>query len=416
MAAEGRLTVKKSAIAFGLVIAIIGAGTCVLIYLGTMTSRACFENGGESVTIEEPSYFSSTYEKARAKFLNATREAGGRMDSIEHPEVGPDAQPLFIDVAYFGEANNTNALVVSSGTHGVEGFAGSGIQTGLLKEGFTMGLPQGLNLIMIHALNPYGMAHLRRFTEDNVDLNRNFRDHSQPAPRNHSYEMLADAIAPASLSFWTEVRSWWQLLWFRLTAGKTALRAAVSEGQYTHPTGLFYGGRQNTWSSKTIRSIVQRYLLTAKRVVIVDVHTGLGEYGNAELILNSPVTSFEYQRAVDIWGKEIVKTTVTGESVSVHLDASLKIAFRRMLPNAEIIAVSLEFGTIPPMAVFKALRAENWLHHHGSPGYANANEIKECLLNAFYPDDRNWRTSVWEKGRDLVERAAASFVPGQEKK
>ena len=30
---------------------------------------------------------------------------------------------------------------------------------------------------MIHALNPFGFAHLRRANEDNVDLNRNFVDH-----------------------------------------------------------------------------------------------------------------------------------------------------------------------------------------------------------------------------------------------
>ncbi len=37
-----------------------------------------------------------------------------------------------------------------------------------------------------------------------------------------------------------------------------------------------------------------------------------------------------------------------------------------MLPNVEeVTAVSLEFGTLSAMKVFWALRAENWLHHHG---------------------------------------------------
>jgi len=143
--------------------------------------------------------------------------------------------------------------------------------------------------------------------------------------------------------------------------------------------------------------------------VIVDVHTGLGEYGNAEVILNSPANTPEYQRSIDIWGSSLVRTTITGESVSVHLDASLKLAFSDMLPNSEVTAVSLEFGTVQPMDVFKALRTENWLHHHGGAGHAKANEIKTCLLRAFYPDDKDWKESVWSKGKDVVERAIASY-------
>lgn len=382
----------------------------MLVYLGTMTSRVCLEENGVRINSEEESsYFSSHYKESREKFLDAAHKAGGSVDSIKHPEVGPEGEPLFIDVAYFGSVDNKNTLVVSSGTHGVEGFAGSGIQTGLLREGVAARLPLGLSLVMIHALNPYGMAYLRRFTEDNVDLNRNFTDHSQTFPINNSYETLSDVIAPTSISFWSEAKSWWRLLWFRLTAGKEALQAAVSGGQYSHSKGLFYGGRYNTWSNKMVRSIAQRYMCNANRVVIVDVHTGLGEYGNAEVILNTPVNSPEYQRAVETWGSALVKTTVTGESASIHLDTSLKLAFTKMLPNSEVTAVSLEFGTVPPMEIFKVLRAENWLHHHGGSGYAKAREIKARLLRAFYPDDKDWKKSIWTKGKDVVERAVASF-------
>ena len=176
------------------------------------------------------------------------------------------------------------------------------------------------------------MAHLRRVTEDNVDLNRNFRDHSVPYPDNPAYEKLADDIAPVSISFWAEVASWSRLLWFRATAGHAASQAAVSRGQYSHPQGLFYGGTSSTWSNMTVRSIIRRYLTRADRVIVVDIHTGLGKYGSAEVILNVPDDSPEYQRAVAIWGRELTKTTVTGKSVSPHLEASLKLALPEILP------------------------------------------------------------------------------------
>jgi hypothetical protein len=259
---------------------------------------------------------------------------------------------------------------------------------------------------MIHAINPFGMAHLRRFTEDNVDLNRNFGDHSDPHPRNPQYEALAEAIAPQSLSFWSEARSWSRLLWYRLTAGTAASQRAVSGGQYTHPDGLFYGGTSDTWSNTTFRTVIRRYLSNATRVVVVDVHTGLGELGAAEVILHVPESSPEYERAAAVWGQR-VRTTVTGASVSTHLEASLKLVIPRMLPKAEVTSVSLEFGTVPPMEVFKAVRAENWLHHHAGPGHRKAHALKARLLRAFLPDSEEWRTAVWNQGKEVIDRAVA---------
>ncbi|TNF91621.1 MAG: DUF2817 domain-containing protein [Gammaproteobacteria bacterium] len=400
--------IKKPLIIFSALIAVVitTAGILLLLYLGTITSRACIDVEKTDIrSLDDNGYFSSSYKAARFKFLEATRKKGGNIQSYEHPETGPNGERLYIDLAFFGSPDNTDALVVSSGTHGVEGFAGSGIQTGLLSEGITTNLPHNLNLIMIHALNPYGMAHIRRFTEDNVDLNRNFADHSTQHPENREYEELANVIAPASITFWSEVKSWGYLLWYRFTKGKTAVQSAISKGQYSHPTGLFYGGRSNTWSNNTLRSIVHDYLQNKKRVVLIDLHTGLGEYGHAEVILNVPENSPEYRRANNIWGQGFVRTTVTGQSVSVHIANSIKNAFSKMMHNSEVTAVSLEFGTYPPMEVFKALRAENWLHHHADPKHPKAKQIKTCLLSAFYPDDENWNTMVWKKGKDVVERA-----------
>ena len=59
-----------------------------------------------------------------------------------------------------------------------------------------------------------------------------------------------------------------------------------------------------------------------------------------------------------------VKTTVTGASVSAHLEVSLKLGFALLLPKADVTPVSLEFGTASPMEIFRAARAENWPHHH----------------------------------------------------
>ena len=52
-------------------------------------------------------------------------------------------------------------------------------------------------LVFIHAVNPYGFSQLRRVNEDNVDLNRNFRDFSHPPARNAAYAEVHAMMVPA---------------------------------------------------------------------------------------------------------------------------------------------------------------------------------------------------------------------------
>ncbi|MFC1523360.1 M14 family metallopeptidase [Thermodesulfobacteriota bacterium] len=353
---------------------------------------------------EKTIYFSADYEEARQKFLEASSAAGASLDSFKNPYPGPEGEALYTDVALLGPSDASAILVLSSGTHGVEGFVGSAIQTGLLLEGIGTHLKPGVSIVLIHAINPYGFAYLRRFNEDNIDLNRNFVDHSLPYPANHGYEELADVISPESISFRANVKAIFRLLGYALKNGKTELKKALSCGQYTDPQGIIYGGQKEAWSNKTIRAIAKRYFSHAKRVVMVDFHTGLGPFGNAEVILNLRKESPAYKRAVEWWG-DIVKTTANEESVSVHLKTTLKLAIPKMIPHVEVTAVSLEFGTLSSITVFWSLRAESWLYHHGGDDHPKAEKIKQNLLRAFYPDSEGWKHQVWEQGRDIVKQA-----------
>ena len=355
------------------------------------------------VVPEVRDYFSSNYSEARVRFIRAARSAGARIESIRHPLSGPAGESLYTDVATLGAEDAKRVLVLGSGTHGVEGFAGSAIQAGLLEEGLSP-LGADVRVVLIHAINPYGFAHLRRVDEDNVDLNRNFLDHTKSHPSNQGYEALADALAPRSISIWQNLASRMKLGIYLLKHGSEDLRRAISQGQYTHPDGLFYGGRTDAWSNTTLRGIVQRHLADAGQVIFVDFHTGLGDYGSAEVIVNAPPDSTASRYAARIWPGR-VRTTVTGESVSVHVRGPLKLAVADMLPSTRVIAVALEFGTLPPMDVLWALRAENWLAHHGDTQNPENKEIKSKLLRAFYPSDVEWRLRIWREGKSMVRKA-----------
>jgi predicted deacylase len=121
------------------------------------------------------------YAEARRVFLVAARrrEFGLESHSVDgHPD-------LLTDVARLGPLGAAKLLVILSGTHGNEGLAGSAIQRDTI-EGLAAllaahgGLPETFALLLVHAVDPWGMARMRRQNARNIDLNRNFRDWSVP--------------------------------------------------------------------------------------------------------------------------------------------------------------------------------------------------------------------------------------------
>jgi hypothetical protein len=376
--------------------------------LSMILSGACSGPEKQEAMEERMKHFPSSYEEARLNFLEASRDAGAVVESYECPQKGPAGEALFTDVSLLGPSDAKAFLLLISGTHGVEGFAGSALQTGLLREGIFERLGDDVAILFVHALNPYGFAHLRRFNEENVDLNRNFGDHAKPYGKNPRYEELRESISPESISFMAEAGAILELIWYRLRHGKDALKEAVTLGQHTDPDGLFYGGDSETWSNRTLRDIAGRYLSGAERVTSVEIHTGLGPFGGAEIILNEAEKSAACRRARAWWG-DLAKATGSGESVSGEIRGSVKLALPAMLPDAQVTAVSLEFGTYSAARVFWALRTENWLHHHGGAKHPNARKIKSGLLETFYPAGDEWAAQVWSQGREVIVQALAGL-------
>jgi hypothetical protein len=72
-------------------------------------------------------YFAASYGEARAKFLSAAESAGATVSRHVHPtERGAEGEELSIDLAMLGEPDAPGLLLLISGTHGAEGFCGSG--------------------------------------------------------------------------------------------------------------------------------------------------------------------------------------------------------------------------------------------------------------------------------------------------
>jgi hypothetical protein len=116
--------------------------------------------------------FSEDYATARRRFLDTAGAMEADLHELPLTARAPDNGPLSIDIAWFGSSAPARAVIHSCGLHGVEGFAGSAIQLAIMNRDIQ--IPSDGAIIFVHALNTYGMAWLRRFNENNVDLNRNF--------------------------------------------------------------------------------------------------------------------------------------------------------------------------------------------------------------------------------------------------
>ena len=355
------------------------------------------------------SYFARDYAQAREKFLAAAAAARLKIASYRHPARGPAGEALFTDVVRVGAAGAERVLLANSATHGVEGFCGSGILVGWLRSGEWRRLQRGVAAVLVHAINPHGFAWLRRVTEDNVDLNRNFQDFSKPLPRNAAYEELHAAIVPQRWDGDSIAAREWVFTDYTARHGAMALQGAVSGGQYRHADGVFYGGQRPTWSNRTFYAIVGKFLKRAREVAFIDLHTGLGPYGYGELICNARTGTAEWAE-LHSWYGEGLTSPESGTSRSAPLTGYIRNAVVGALPRARVRPITIEYGTYPMPEVLNALIADNWQHLKGRRDSDRGRAVKAAIRRAFYPDQSDWKELVFLRARQVMRRAAAALA------
>jgi hypothetical protein len=354
-------------------------------------------------------FFPNDYRRGRAAFMEACEANDLGITTRVHPDAkGPDGKPLFLDTTIIGERDAKSAVLLISGTHGVEGYFGSGAQTALLRGGFAKRAKKGVKFVLLHALNPFGFAWNRRVNEQNADVNRNFVNHAKP-PVNRDYDKLVEAISPRSIAKddYSEANA--KLRAYAKAHGDFALQETISTGQYKHPHGIYFGGPSESWSAQMLKDVFREELKGVERLIAIDFHTGLGKPGAAEMITEDLPGSPAYKRARKFWGAR-VQSSEAGESLSPPLKGTLDKAVARWMRGKELTFAALEVGTAPVRDVFDALRKDNWLHEYASMRHRDAKAIKQQIRQAFYPDTASWKRKVWDHSADVVESAVNAIA------
>ncbi len=360
------------------------------------------------------SFFAQSYTEARAKFAAAAEAAGLDVQAHLHPLVGRDGEELAMDVARLGPADARSLLVISSGCHGAEGFCGSGVQNALLADSGFHAAAQaaGVAVLYVHALNPYGFSWIRRTTQENVDLNRNWQpfDSHAPLPANAGYEAIARFVVPGNWPPPPEAEA--GLAAYAQEHGARALQAALSQGQYTHPEGIFFGGHGPTWSRQTLAHVLEQHGQRCTRLGWVDLHTGLGPSGHGERIFADRNHAAALARTRAWWAVNGAQVTsmYDGSSASAELTGLLFNAAYLHCPQAKYTGLALEYGTLPMEDVMAALRADQWLYNHPEASTEQRAAIKRQMRDAFYVDTPLWKRQIVEQGIEVARQAVAGLA------
>ncbi len=312
-------------------------------------------------------------------------------------------QPLTVDVAVLGESMTTKSLVISSGVHGVESPLGSAVQLALIEKWRTGRLANdGMSLVLLHVLNPYGYAWRRRFNERNVDLNRNFllpdQNYEGEPPLAVAFrKMLGPASKPTRYA-----TSMVRMGLLAARHGRRAFWETLPVGQYEHDDWLFFGGKTLSATGQFLEQLLPTLLANARDAVHLDFHSGLGRWANCELLLSEGETKSD----VAWWRAHFGDHPVVEASRSTRYTVRGGFGpwLQTLLPHCRYHYITAEFGTYAASRVIRALAEENrWTRIE--PNLHPTHWSRRRLAEAFAPASQRWRNTTHATGIQLAMQA-----------
>jgi hypothetical protein len=350
--------------------------------------------------------FSETYAAARQKFLSLASARGTKVVSVVHPtQRGAQGEDLAIDVATFGDPAAAKTLFIVSGTHGQEGFLGSALQVQFLRD---LEIPPDVNIVALHALNPWGFSHLSRTDESNIDLNRNFDDYGAPPAQDELYPVLFRALCPDD---WTEETIDWSGVRDEVIAahGLKRMITVLAGGQVDEPTGLNFVGRGPSWSRTVVTDLLPPIFVNARKIAFIEWHTGLGAFGQLSHLCCFAPGSAAYERVFDWMGEAARSSFAASFEITKGETPSYRGLFSAWLPTtapqAEWTGLLIEVGTYDNLTVGDAVRMDRWLRFGRGRTSTSREEMRRVMMERLNPQAPAWRTEALRKGLDAQMRA-----------
>lgn len=356
------------------------------------------------------SLYSESYFDCRETFIETARACSAEVKHHFYPS--SQGRDYSTTVASLGSAQAPRHFVVTAGVHGVELPPGSRIQCEWLDlaRDYLEENPDTICFHFVHALNPFGSAHDLRTNEDNVDPNRNFReDHKKTSRRMDAYEKLARAFSPRSLSALSRLGSWAAIGRFACARGLKAVQDALVFDQNSHPDGLYYAGREPSWTyivwSKIAREIIET--CEGRGLVHLDLHAGYGPRGSMQLFPGNNLTPFGSSNLFN----RVQKAGIPVGSFSPEKGDIIDFWPLLGVGKNAYASLTVEVGTsrFNDIDTLDSLIRRNALFVHYGDRHPQAASILQAFRRTFAPDDPVWIDAVSRQSRRLF---VALTAPG----
>jgi len=353
--------------------------------------------------------YPSSYEDSRARFIQSLeliRQRWPRACRESHPL--RDHPDLSIDWIWAEAPRQENLLFLSTGEHGIEGYVGSAMMKLFIEEFLPHLDPENTGLLLVHAINPWGMKNYRKVNENGVDLNRNFVTGEFKPAVNPDFLKLKYLINPqqSARSFLLEnLLFGWRLAGALLTAGAASISNAALFGQSESPNGIYYSGRQPEEETRVLMNLCRAALVKYQTIIHLDMHSGYGPRHPMNLSLSQlePMSSreisarFHYPLALKVAPGEFY--AMSGDTTAYYYEAR-----NAEFPDRTLFACAFEFGTFGDSLLkrIRSLRAmvfENQLHWHGAVNERAAQAIRREFRELYFPSESTWREQALTDGR-----------------
>jgi len=366
-------------------------------------------------------HFPKSYADARQRFLKLRETLTGpkHFDTWNIPSNAND--DLAVDSVYLPPLKSPERLfVLLSGVHGLEAYAGHGIQSLFIDEVMPALDRSHSGIFIIHSLNPFGFKHHRRGTEANVNLNRNCSTHPGLYQiENKASLALSNRFIPKqpvnSERCWLlqQLKQQEQKIWFDDVSLDEFIKS-VGLGQFESPAGLEYGGRQAEVQIEKMIAALREIMPAFKDIVLLDLHTGLGERGRLHLLTGDVDGCVHQGLFSEIFkpgeDRKVYDFTPADQEGFYRTHGATNNIFPELAaPGQRICAMTMEFGTLGHHLPAQLESLNQWLlEHQGSLyGYASPElqrKIQDDYLEKFFPSDPLWRRQILGTSRELFRR------------
>lgn len=352
------------------------------------------------------SLFPETYEASRERFRQnlAVIQKHWPGAKLSHHRL-PGDEDLTIDWIHSDALDkNEKVLILTTAEHGIEGYVGSTMQQRFIDKYLSRLDPRTTGLLLVHAINPWGMKHHRRVNANNVDLNRTFLFNESFDPVfNPEYDSLHAILNPnkavENLAL-DNLKFYANLIWKLVTKGLPALKNAILIGQYRYPEGLYYGGENYQEETHTLIGLYRQAFSAYDQILHLDMHTGYGPRYQMSLV-NSALETRTSQEFVARFGYPLVVAANPEEFYAIRGDMIDYVYALRQheFPAKKLYATSFEFGTLGDsvkgqIGSPRAMMFENRLYWHHALNDELAERVKQDFEELFNPSSAAWRAKA----------------------